>query len=188
MNICPTHIGAKDWEPSAFSPRTGLIYADIFNICMDLTDHKVAYIPGTPYDGMDLQTHSGGNSKKWGEFIAWNPVSGQKVWSIPEDFMTMSGVLATGGDVVFYGTTDGWFRAVDARVGQGAVVAEAEFRDHLPADRLPRAGRAGIHRGGRRRRRRRQPGDGPQERLPASRRHALRLLDRRRVADERCRA
>ncbi|MEO7026258.1 MAG: PQQ-binding-like beta-propeller repeat protein, partial [Caulobacteraceae bacterium] len=118
MNICPTHIGAKDWEPSAFSPRTGLIYADIFNICMDLTDHKVAYIPGTPYDGMDLQTHSNGNTKKWGEFIAWNPLTGQKAWSIPEDFMTMSGVLATGGDVVFYGTTDGWFRGVDARSGK----------------------------------------------------------------------
>ena len=118
MNICPTHIGAKDWEPSAFSPRTGLIYADIFNICMDLTDHKVAYIPGTPYDGMDLQTHTGGKSKKWGEVIAWNPLTGQRAWSIAEVFMTMSGVLATAGDVVFYGTTDGWFRAVDARSGK----------------------------------------------------------------------
>jgi alcohol dehydrogenase (cytochrome c) len=118
MDICPTHIGSKDWQPSAFSPRTGLIYADIFNICMDLTDHKVGYIAGTPYDGMDLQTHSGGRTNKWGEFIAWNPLTGQRVWSIPENFMTMSGVLATGGDVVFYGTTDGWFRAVDARAGK----------------------------------------------------------------------
>ena len=117
-NICPTHIGSKDWNPGAFSPRTGLIYADIFNICMDLTDHKVAYIPGTPYDGMDLQTHAGGKTGKWGEFIAWNPLTGQKVWSIPETFMTMSGVLATAGDLVFYGTTDGWFRAVDARTGK----------------------------------------------------------------------
>jgi PQQ-dependent dehydrogenase (methanol/ethanol family) len=117
-NICPTHIGSKDWQPSAFSPRTGLVYADIFNICMDLTDHKVAYIPGTPYDGMDLQTHAGGKTNKWGEFIAWNPLTGQRVWAIPENFMTMSGVLATAGDVVFYGTTDGWFRAVDARTGK----------------------------------------------------------------------
>ncbi len=118
LDICPTHIGSKDWQPAAFSPRTGLIYADVFNICMDLTDHKVSYIPGTPYDGMDLQTHTGGHTQKWGEFIAWNPLTGQKVWSIPEDFMTMSGVLATAGDVVFYGTTDGWFRAVDARNGR----------------------------------------------------------------------
>jgi alcohol dehydrogenase (cytochrome c) len=117
-NICPTHIGSKDWDPMAFSPRTGLIYADVFNICMDLTDHKVGYIPGTPYDGMDLQTHAGGKTGKWGEFIAWNPITGQKAWSIPETFMTMSGVLATAGDLVFYGTSDGWFRAVDARSGK----------------------------------------------------------------------
>jgi alcohol dehydrogenase (cytochrome c) len=117
-DICPTHIGSKDWQPAAFSPRTGLIYADIFNICMDLTDHKVSYIPGTPYDGMDLTTHAGGKANKWGEFIAWNPLTGERAWSIPENFMTMSGVLATGGDLVFYGTTDGWFRAVDARNGK----------------------------------------------------------------------
>jgi alcohol dehydrogenase (cytochrome c) len=118
QNICPTHIGSKDWQPAAFSPRTGLIYAGIFNICMDLTDHKVSYIPGTPYDGMDLQTHAAGKANKWGEFIAWNPLTGERAWSIPEDFMTMSGVLATAGDLVFYGTTDGWFRAVDARSGK----------------------------------------------------------------------
>ncbi|MBI1405292.1 MAG: PQQ-dependent dehydrogenase, methanol/ethanol family [Caulobacter sp.] len=118
QNICPTHIGSKDWEPAAFSPRTGLIYAGIFDICMDLTDHKVSYIPGTPYDGMDLKTHAGGHAGKWGEFIAWDPLTGKTVWSIPEDFMTMSGALATAGDLVFYGTTDGWFRAVDARNGK----------------------------------------------------------------------
>jgi glucose dehydrogenase len=56
----------------------------------------------------------GGN---WGEFMAWDPVAGKKVWAIKERFMTMSGVLATAGDVVFYGTADGWFRAVDARSG-----------------------------------------------------------------------
>ena len=117
-DICPTHIGSKDWQPAAFSPRTGLVYAAIFNICMDLTDHKVAYIPGTPWDGMDLQTHTGGRTGKWGEFIAWNPLTGQRMWSIPENFMTLSGVLATAGDLAFYGTADGWFRAVDARSGK----------------------------------------------------------------------
>jgi len=118
LDICPTHIGAKDWQPSAFSPRTGLIYAAVFNICMDLTNHKVAYIPGTPYDGMDLQTHTGGNTGKWGAMIAWDPLAGRTVWSIPENFMTMSGVLATAGDLVFYGAADGWFRAADARTGK----------------------------------------------------------------------
>lgn len=117
LTVCPPDIGGKDWQPSAFSPRTGLVYAAIFNICMDLTDHVVSYIAGTPYDGMEMKRHPGPGGN-WGQFIAWNPATGQKVWKIDEKFMTMSGVLATAGDVVFYGTVDGWFRAVDARSGK----------------------------------------------------------------------
>jgi lanthanide-dependent methanol dehydrogenase len=115
-NVCPTDIGVKDWQPGAFSPETGLIYAGIFNVCMDVTDHEQSYIAGTPYDGMEMQRHPGPGGN-WGEFIAWDPVKGEKAWSIKEKFMTMSGVLATAGGVVFYGTVDGWFRAVDAQTG-----------------------------------------------------------------------
>jgi PQQ-dependent dehydrogenase (methanol/ethanol family) len=116
-NICPPDIGGKDWQPAAASPRTGLVYAGIFNICMDLTDHEQGYIASTPYDGMEMQRHAapGGNL---GEFMAWNPATGKKMWAIKEQFMTMSGALVTAGDVVFYGTADGWFRAVDARSGK----------------------------------------------------------------------
>jgi alcohol dehydrogenase (cytochrome c) len=115
-NVCPPDIGGKDWQPSAFSPHTGLVYAGIFNLCMDVTDHPQSYIAGTPYDGMEMVRHPapGGN---WGEFMAWDPVAGKKVWAIKEHFMTMSGALATAGDVVFYGTADGWFRAVNAKNG-----------------------------------------------------------------------
>jgi alcohol dehydrogenase (cytochrome c) len=84
---------------------------------MDVTDHPVTFIPGTPYDGMEMTRHPapGGN---WGEFMAWNPATGKKAWSIREHYMTMSGAMATAGDLVFYGTADGWFRAVNARSGQ----------------------------------------------------------------------
>ena len=117
VNVCPPDIGGKDWQPAAASPRTGLVYADIFNICMDVTDHDASYIPSSPYDGMDMHRYPapGGNL---GEFIAWNPATGKKVWSIKEAYMTMSGVLVTAGDVAFYGTADGWFRGVDARSGK----------------------------------------------------------------------
>jgi alcohol dehydrogenase (cytochrome c) len=116
-SVCPPDLGGKDWQPAAASPRTGLVYAAIFNLCMDVTDNKVGFIPGTPYDGMDIRRFAapGGNL---GEFIAWNPATATKVWSVKEAYMTMSGVLATAGDVVFYGTSDGWFRAVDARTGK----------------------------------------------------------------------
>ena len=116
-HVCPPDIGGKDWQPAAFSPRTGLVYAGIFNICMDLTDHPQSYIAGTPYDGMEMNRYAGPGGN-WGEFMAWDPVAGKKVWSIKEQFMTMSGALATAGDLVFYGTVDGWFRAVDAKTGK----------------------------------------------------------------------
>jgi PQQ-dependent dehydrogenase (methanol/ethanol family) len=116
-NACPTDIGVKDWQPSAFSPRTGLLYTGMFNICMDVTDHPQSYIAGTPYDGMEMTRHAGPGGN-WGAFIAWDPVHGKKVWEIKEKFMVMSGALTTASDLVFYGTVDGWFRAVDARSGK----------------------------------------------------------------------
>jgi alcohol dehydrogenase (cytochrome c) len=115
--VCPPDIGTKDWQPSAFNPRTGLVYTGIFNLCMDLTDHVVSYIAGTPYDGMEMYRYPA-SGENWGGFIAWDPVHGRKLWEIPEKFMVMSGTLATAGDVVFYGTVDGWFRAVDAWTGK----------------------------------------------------------------------
>jgi alcohol dehydrogenase (cytochrome c) len=44
--------------------------------------------------------------------------AGKQAWSIPEKFMILSGALTTASDLVFYGTVDGWFRAVDARNGE----------------------------------------------------------------------
>jgi alcohol dehydrogenase (cytochrome c) len=64
---------------------------------------------------MTRQAAPGGH---WGEFMAWDPATGKKVWSINEQFMTMSGVVAAAGDLVFYGTVDGWFRAVNDRTGK----------------------------------------------------------------------
>ncbi len=56
----------------------------------------------------------GGNR---GEFSAWDPVQAKTVWSVKEMFPAWSGAVVTAGDVVFYGTMDGWFKALDARNG-----------------------------------------------------------------------
>jgi lanthanide-dependent methanol dehydrogenase len=39
-------------------------------------------------------------------------------WKLPEDLPVWSGAMATAGHLVFYGTMDGWFKALDARSGQ----------------------------------------------------------------------
>ena len=183
LTVCPPDIGGKDWQPSAFSPRTGLVYAAIFNICMDLTDHVVSYIAGTPYDGMEMKRHPGPGGN-WGQFMAWNPATGQKVWKIDEKFMTMSGVLATAGDVVFYGTVDGWFRAVDARSGK--VLWSQKLGSGIIAQPMTFLGPGQAAVCGRLCRRRRcRHGEQGHAGLPAARLHALCILDRRRIARQR---
>ena len=114
--ICPAAPGAKDWQPSAFSPRTGLVYIPRQNICMDEEGLEANYIAGTPYVGANVRMYAGPGGNR-GEFLAWDPVKNEKVWAIPENFPVWSGALVTAGDVVFYGTMDGWFKALDAKSG-----------------------------------------------------------------------
>jgi PQQ-dependent dehydrogenase (methanol/ethanol family) len=116
-NICPTASGAKDWNPSAFSPRTGLLYVPHENLCMDEGVMEANYIAGTPYVGADVKMYAGPGGNR-GVFTAWDPVKRQAVWERKEDLPLWSGALATGGDLVFYGTMDGWFRALDAVSGK----------------------------------------------------------------------
>jgi PQQ-dependent dehydrogenase (methanol/ethanol family) len=114
--ICPAAPGMKDWQPSAYSPRTGLLYIPRQNLCMDEEGVSVNYIAGTPYVGMNVKMYPGPGGNR-GVFQAWNPVTGKEVWSIKEDLPVWSGAVVTAGDIVFYGTMDGWFKAVDARSG-----------------------------------------------------------------------
>jgi PQQ-dependent dehydrogenase (methanol/ethanol family) len=115
-NICPASPGAKDWQPSAWSPRTRLLYLPHQNLCQDAQTYEVSYIAGTPYLGVDAKVKAGPGGHR-GEFTAWDPVARRKAWSLKESFPVWSGALATAGDVVFYGTMEGWFKAVDAKTG-----------------------------------------------------------------------
>jgi PQQ-dependent dehydrogenase (methanol/ethanol family) len=116
-DICPAAPGGKDWQPSAYSPRTRLLYLPHNNLCMDVTAAEVGYIAGTPFVGMEVSMKKGpgGNG---GVFSAWDPVAARNVWSIKEHYPVWSGALVTAGDIVFYGTMDRWFKAVDAKTGK----------------------------------------------------------------------
>jgi lanthanide-dependent methanol dehydrogenase len=115
--ICPNASGAKDWNPSAFSPRTGLIYIPHANLCMDWMSSEVNYIAGTPYLGAEVRMYAGPGGHR-GVLTAWDPVRRRAAWRIREDFPLWSGAVVTAGDVVFYGTLDRWFKAIDARNGR----------------------------------------------------------------------
>jgi PQQ-dependent dehydrogenase (methanol/ethanol family) len=115
-DICPASPGGKDWQPAAYSPRTRLVYIPHQNLCQDTEAAQTSYIAGTPYVGATLRMKPGPGGMR-GRFTAWDPARAKPAWVIDEDLPVWSGALATAGDVVFYGTMDGWFKAVDARSG-----------------------------------------------------------------------
>ena len=116
-DICPASPGGKDWQPAAYSPRTHLVYIPHQNLCQDAMTSQVSYIAGTPYVGAELKMKPGPGGKR-GLFTAWDPAAAEAAWKIDEDFPVWSGALATAGDLVFYGTMEGWFKALDAKTGK----------------------------------------------------------------------
>ena len=117
--ICPAALGTKDQQPSAYSPETGLMYVPTNHICMDYEPFRVSYTAGQTYVGATLSMYPAPDSHGgMGNFIAWDPLAGEIKWSVPEQFSVWSGALATAGDVVFYGTLEGYLKAVDATTGE----------------------------------------------------------------------
>ena len=116
--ICPAALGSKDQQPAAFSPKTGLFYVPTNHVCMDYEPFRVAYTAGQPYVGATLSMFPAPDSHGgMGNFIAWDNTTGTITWSLPEQFSVWSGALATAGDVVFYGTLEGYLKAVDSETG-----------------------------------------------------------------------
>lgn len=112
--VCPAALGTKDQQPATYSPKTGLFYVPTNHVCMDYEPYKVSYTAGQAYVGATVAMYPTPDSHGgMGNFIAWDAAKGEIVWSKPEQFSVWSGALSTDGDVVFYGTLEGYIKAVD---------------------------------------------------------------------------
>ncbi|TXN76286.1 PQQ-dependent dehydrogenase, methanol/ethanol family, partial [Methylobacterium sp. WL8] len=116
--ICPGAIGAKNQQPAAFSPETRLFYVPTNHICMSYEPFHVTYTTGVPFVGATVGLQPPPGETRTGAFLAWDGVAGKIRWSNPEPFSVWSGALATAGGVVFYGTLEGYLKAVDAATGR----------------------------------------------------------------------
>ncbi|WP_428823327.1 methanol/ethanol family PQQ-dependent dehydrogenase [Enterovibrio baiacu] len=117
--VCPAALGSKDQQPATYSERTGLFYVPTNHVCMNYEPFEVSYTAGQPYVGATLSMFPAPDSHGGlGNFIAWDAEKGEIVWSIPEPFSVWSGALATGGGIVFYGTLEGYLKAVDEKTGK----------------------------------------------------------------------
>jgi len=106
---CPAAIGTKFLQPAAYSFLTRLFYLPLNNVCQDVRTAAMVAGPG-------------GNR---GRFLAWDATTAAVAWEVREPLPVAGGALATAGGVVFYGTLDGWLKALDQRTGRELWRAQA---------------------------------------------------------------
>jgi PQQ-dependent dehydrogenase (methanol/ethanol family) len=116
--ICPAAMGAKNMQPVSYDPRTKLFYAATNHICMDYQAFTVKYKGGFPYVGALVNMYPADHGDVRGRVIAFDSVTGETKWANNEPFQAYSGPLTTEGNLVFHGTLDGWFKALDQNTGK----------------------------------------------------------------------
>lgn len=115
--ICPATIGLTGHQPAAFSPSSSLFFVPLNNLCMSFQATGATYQAGKLYTGATIRMAAGPGGSL-GRFVAWDAATGAIAWQIQEEYPVTGGALATAGGLVFYGTLDGWLKAVDERTGQ----------------------------------------------------------------------
>nr|WP_310523733.1 PQQ-dependent dehydrogenase, methanol/ethanol family [Polymorphobacter sp.] len=126
--VTPSALGAHNWHPMAFSPKTGLVYLPAQEVPFAYSNdaaynHKqgawniavVAALNAPPNN--PEQTRAVRAILK-GELLAWDPVKQQEAWRVQYDGPWNGGALATAGNLVFQGNARGMFQAFDATNGK----------------------------------------------------------------------
>jgi alcohol dehydrogenase (cytochrome c) len=127
--IYPSAVGATNWYPAAFSPRTGLFYIpswdDVYGNMRKADDEFkegdrfAGGISGTVVPALrGVQVRKPSEMVGYGSIRAIDPHTGERKWEFKMDDLTTSGLLTTASDLLFTGGRDGFFRALDARTGK----------------------------------------------------------------------
>jgi alcohol dehydrogenase (cytochrome c) len=117
--LCPAHFGGKNWEPTAYSPDTGLLYIPSIEGCnfietavqKDMDDQGGSVKWRERFTGGGIKTPE----RLYGSIKAVDPVTGEIKASQRLDYPNVGGALATAGNLVFFGLPDGTFSAHDAK-------------------------------------------------------------------------
>lgn len=113
----PSFLGGKNQMPMAYSPDTKLFYVPANEWAMEIWNEPIAYKKGAAYlgAGFTIKTVSDDHI---GALRAVNPKTGKIVWEVKNGAPLWGGVLATAGNLVFWGTPEGYLKAADARTGK----------------------------------------------------------------------
>ena len=120
FTVCPHLHGARNLQAPSYSPLTGLYYLGINNSCMTALVTRNNYAPGRGFTGFSNSPALAPGYDYVGEFVAFDPVKGTRAWvhRPPSGAPMTASALATAGGIVFGGTADRQFFALDAATGQ----------------------------------------------------------------------
>jgi methanol dehydrogenase (cytochrome c) subunit 1 len=115
--ICPSAMGYHNQGIESYDPNKKLFFMGTNHICMDWEPFMLPYRAGQFFVGATLNMYPGPKGTL-GQVKAMNSVTGKFEWEIQEKFAVWGGTTATAGDLVFYGTLDGYIKALDSRNGK----------------------------------------------------------------------
>lgn len=113
----PSFLGGKNQMPMAYSPDTKLFYVPANEWGMEIWNEPITYKKGAAYLGAGF-TIKTINDDYIGALRAVDPASGKIVWEVKNEAPLWGGVLTTGGNLVFWGTPEGYVKAADAKTGK----------------------------------------------------------------------
>jgi alcohol dehydrogenase (cytochrome c) len=120
FEICPHIHGARNLQAPSYSPLTGYYYLGVNNSCMNAQVVTPVFLPGRGLTGVTYTASLAPGYDYVGEFVAFDPVTGERAWVYrpPSGAPMTASALATAGGLVFGGTADRQFFALDAENGE----------------------------------------------------------------------
>lgn len=121
--ICPSAMGYHNQGHDSYDPSKELFFMGINHICMDWEPFMLPYRAGQFFVGATLWMYPGpkGDRENYlglGQIKAYNAISGEYKWEKMERFSVWGGTMATAGNLVFYGTLDGFIKARNSDTGE----------------------------------------------------------------------
>jgi methanol dehydrogenase (cytochrome c) subunit 1 len=121
--VCPSAMGYHNQGHDSYDPKKQLFFMGINHICMDWEPFMLPYRAGQFFVGATLNMYPGpkGDRQNYlglGQIKAYNAITGKYAWEKMERFSVWGGTMSTAGNLVFYGTLDGFLKARDSRTGE----------------------------------------------------------------------
>jgi alcohol dehydrogenase (cytochrome c) len=113
----PAFLGGKNQMPMAYSPQTKLFYVPTNEWGMDIWNEPVTYKKGGAFLGAGF-TIKPLFDDHIGSLRAINPKTGKVAWEVKNSAPLWGGVMTTAGNLVFWGTPEGYLKAADAQTGK----------------------------------------------------------------------